>query len=182
MLLWKASLQKCVIIVGVVLLALTLSQCRYQLRGSQIDASDFNRTPVALKSTQPNSPFIKTLRQSMRALNTQLVPESQADVVLVIHDHVSWQNTRAVSSNTQIRNHNVNYKVNYQFTTATGDPLSPTRELAVARSYTTDDNQMLGATEEKWQVERELHQELSVQLLNQLRLFIAEQGSHQQIG
>lgn len=171
---WTPCIKRIGLVISLLSIALMLSQCRYHLRGSGHDDETYSQTPIALETSQPNSPFIKTLKQSLRTVDTQLVPLDQANVVLVIHDHVMWQNTRAISSNTQIRKHHLTTKVNYQITNAEGDPLTPARELSVTRSFTTDDNQMLGAQQEKFQVERAIHQELSYQLLNQLRTTITE--------
>lgn len=164
------------IILAIVLLTggLMLQGCRYHLRGTAGDMQVLMSTPTAIKTTQPNSPFIKTLRQNLKAVHTALVPVSDAVVVLAVLDHELIQNTKAISSNTQIRKHTLTFTVNYQILNSAMDPLQETKSLNITRSYTTDDNQMLGASHEKWQIERSMHQEASYQLLNQLRAVISE--------
>lgn len=151
----------------------TLSHCHYHLRGNTPLDQHYALTRIAFHSQQPHSHFIKTLQNTLVRMGGQWQSEKNADLIVELQQIDLAQTARAVSSNTQIHSVNLHFRVTYQVHNAKGTVLVPSKTITVTKIFNSDDNQMLGASHEKWQIELAMHQELSYQLLNQLRAFTA---------
>jgi LPS-assembly lipoprotein len=136
--------------------------CGFQLAGAGALPSSMQRTFV--ESATPNSEFAGALRTALRARGSELVDTAQeADAVLVVMDDSAGQRVLSVSARNIPREYEIYYAVTVALMVG-GERIMAPETLVVTRSYTYDENRVLGKSAE----ERVLRQSLADDLARQV--------------
>jgi LPS-assembly lipoprotein len=136
--------------------------CGFQLAGAGALPSSMQRTFV--ESATPNSEFAGALRTALRARGSELVDTAQeADAVLVVMDDSAGQRVLSVSARNIPREYEIYYAVTVALMVG-GERIMEPETLVVTRSYTYDENRVLGKSAE----ERVLRQSLADDLARQV--------------
>jgi LPS-assembly lipoprotein len=136
--------------------------CGFQLAGAGALPSSMQRTFV--ESATPNSEFAGALRTALRARGSELVDTAQeADAVLVVMGDIAGQRVLSVSARNIPREYEIYYSVTVALMVG-GERIMEPETLVVTRSYTYDENRVLGKSAE----ERVLRQSLADDLARQV--------------
>ena len=133
-------------VILVLLLALLLSACGYQLQGAFTIPSAMDKTYIAAENK--HSIFYRELRRVLRANDVDLV-DSFDDATAVFHVTVddSGQRVLSVSARNVPREYEVYYTVQYSVEDTEATLLEP-QLLTLTRVYTYDETQVLGKDRE----------------------------------
>jgi len=147
----------------VLVLALAVSGCGFQLEGSGVLPTSVATT--YLDTAKPYTEFYDSLRDALRARGTELVDSRQeAGAVLRILEDTYGQRILSVSARNTPREYEIFYAITFSLE-AEGSNLIETESLVVTRSYTYDETQVLGKSAEEQILRESLAQDLARQVL-----------------
>lgn len=131
----------------ILILALTLGGCGFQLQGSVTVPEAMERTYI--DAVDIYSPFYRELRQSLVAAGVDIVESPDAaTAILSVPSDVTGQRVLSVSARNTPAEFEVFYTVEYSL--AAGDELLlPLQPLTLTRAYVYDETLVLGKAEEE---------------------------------
>ncbi len=131
----------------VLVLALLLSSCGFQLRSATVLPIEMERTYVSTDSR--HSLFYRTLRARLRDNGIELVDTPlDATAVFNILDDETGQRVLSVSARNIPREYEVYYRVVYSLQSDDKTLMSPKVQI-LTRDYTYDENLVLGKAKEE---------------------------------
>ena len=152
--------------LAVVLVALGLAGCGFQLRGV-VDLSPRMAAPY-LEVSDTHTPLYVALRDSLRASGAQLAPtRERASAVIRIHRDESGRRVLSVSAANTPQEFEVFYTVEYSVS-ANGEELLPRQSLTLTRDYTYDETQVLAKQHEERAIREALARELAALVTRRL--------------
>ena len=151
---------------GWLALALLLSACGFQLRGT-VDL------PPVLQATQLEgdrfSLLVSELGMLLRNAGAGLVEErGQATAVLKVLDETSSQRVLSVGVSGRAAEYELHHRVDYQLEDARGEVLVPRQSLSARRTYQFDENDVLGKANEEESLREEMQRDLARRILQQV--------------
>ena len=152
--------------VLVVLLALVLSGCGFQVRG--LGNFPQGMSAVYVDATDRHSPFYSELTTRIRSSDLELKTErDDADTVIRILNDETGQRPLTVSARNVPREFEIFYIVNYSVSMNDATVLEP-QQLILTRNYTWDETLVLGKAREEEVLRRALATDLVGLLVQQV--------------
>jgi len=147
-------------------LALTLSGCGFKLEGAGSLPPEMAAT--YLNSAQPSSVFYARLRDALRLRGLTIVSDpQQAGATLSISNDDTGQRVLSVSARNIPREYEIFYTVTFSLQAGTDSLIEP-ESLIVTRSYTYDETQVLGKSQEERVLRRALADDLARQVVRRI--------------
>jgi LPS-assembly lipoprotein len=158
---------------GIVMLTAIVG-CGFQLEGAEELPSTMART--YLDTPQPNSEFAGSLRSALRLRGAQVVDSrTDADAILLVSEDATGQRVLSVSARNIPREYEVYYAVTVSVQAGSEQIMEPAA-LVVTRSYTYDETQVLGKSEEERVLRRALADDLARQVMRRIVAVSARQA------
>ncbi len=149
--------------IGLCVLALLLTGCGFQLRGDHKLSAHL--TPLYIQTNHPYSDFTKTLQNTLRTSNIQLVTDPMdASVILNILSETSTQTTGNVATNTTTWVYNLTYKVTYELIDKKGKIITGPFTAIEQRTFMTTSNEILSSS----YAQRSLDQDMESAAVSQI--------------
>lgn len=155
-------------VVAIGLLTVNLLSCGFQLRGQYAIPSAFQRLKIC--PDDRFNAFQRILRRNFKLNGICVVDASQTEAVntlSILHQEFS-ERSIIYGSDAQVNRALLQFQVKYQILDPNGKTLCPENGLRVERELVVNPNAVLGSETERHQVEEELYQDASVQLIRQL--------------
>jgi len=150
----------------VVLVALALAGCGFQLRGV-VDLSPRMAAPY-LEAADTHTPLHAALRDSLQASGAELAPtRERASAVVHIHRDETGRRVLSVSATNTPQEYEVYYTVEYSVS-ADGQELLARQALTLTRDYTYDETQVLAKQHEERAIREALARDLAALVTRRL--------------
>ena len=158
--------------VLLLIVALMISGCGWQLRDSQIVASSIGT--VYLSSSNVNTVLTKELK---RALTTYGVPndvtKAESNYIVVIVDFRENSRIASINSSGRVAEYQLNEDVDFYITDAEDNQILSLSTASVERVYEFREKDILASSNEEQRIRAEMRSELVRQILNRLRVLPA---------
>lgn len=158
--------------VLLLIVALMISGCGWQLRDSQIVASSIGT--VYLSSNNINTVLTKELK---RALTTYGVPsgvtKAESNYIVVIVDFRENSRIASINSSGRVAEYQLNEDVDFYITDAEDNQILSLSTASVERVYEFREKDILASSNEEQRIRAEMRSELVRQILNRLRVLPA---------
>ena len=158
--------------VLLLIVALMISGCGWQLRDSQIVASSIGT--VYLSSNNINTLLTKELK---RALTTYGVPsgvtKAESNYIVVIVDFRENSRIASINSSGRVAEYQLNEDVDFYITDAEDNQILSLSTASVERVYEFREKDILASSNEEQRIRAEMRSELVRQILNRLRVLPA---------
>ena len=158
--------------VLLLIIALMISGCGWQLRDSQIVASSIGT--IYLSSNNINAVLTKELK---RALTTYGVPsgatKAESNYIVVIVDFRENSRIASINSSGRVAEYQLNEDVDFYITDAEDNQILSLSTASVERVYEFREKDILASSNEEQRIRAEMRSELVRQILNRLRVFPA---------
>ena len=158
--------------VLLLIVALMISGCGWQLRDSQIVASSIGT--VYLSSNNINTVLTKELK---RALTTYGVPsgvtKAESNYIVVIVDFRENSRIASINSSGRVAEYQLNEDVDFYITDAEDNQILSLSTASVERVYEFREKDILASSNEEHRIRAEMRSELVRQILNRLRVLPA---------
>ena len=123
----------------VLLLALTLTACGFQLRG----AADLSFKTLYIQG--PKLSISRELQQSLKANGIQVVETAEnAELLLELVNEVNEKRILSLSGGGLVREYELNYIVNFRTREPANALWGPVQSVQVRRDFSYNDNALLG--------------------------------------
>jgi LPS-assembly lipoprotein len=151
--------------LAIVVIAMTLSSCGFQLRGQA--AIPYKTLFI---ETAGYSPFANSLEQAIVAgSETKVVQDrDEAQAVLKIVGESQDKRIIALSSGGKVLEFELHYRVAYRLTDRSGSDLAQPGQIDLAREMTYDDNAVLAKESEELLLYRDMKKDAVYQMLRRL--------------
>ena len=150
------------------LLALSLSSCGFHMRGHNIQGSSFPFNSIYLKSAAL-TPFVSDLQNNLELYKIKLAATAaEADLTLDIVSEASDKQILSVSGAGQVREYQLRYTVSIRAYDKQMHEWLPADEIALQRSLTYDDSQVLAKEQEEGLLYRDMRSDAVQQVLRRL--------------
>jgi LPS-assembly lipoprotein len=151
--------------LGVLLIALWVSGCGFQLRGQM-------GLPFRTVYVEGGGQLGIDLKRTFVANGVQVKDGAEAaQVVLRILSEDRGKHILSISGGGKVKEYNMRYQVAYQLDSPRGGNLLPKSEIVLNRDMTYDDTQILGKGEEEKLLWRDMEQDAVQQILLRLSRF-----------
>ena len=158
--------------VLLLIVALMISGCGWQLRDSQIVASSIGT--IYLSSNNINTVLTKELK---RALTTYGVPSDatkvESNYIVVIVDFRENSRIASINSSGRVAEYQLNEDVDFYITDAEDNQILSLSTASVERVYEFREKDILASSNEEQRIRAEMRSELVRQILNRLRVLSA---------
>lgn len=150
----------------ILLLALALSACGFQLRGSYALPWD----TLAIAGVPENNELYFQIKRSVEAGSpTRIVTHTkQAGATLVILRNEQHKNILSLSAKGLVREFQLTRILMYRVQDAQGNPLQPDSQIVLQRELTFDDERIFAKEAEEAVIWRDMQQDMVQQLLRRL--------------
>lgn len=150
----------------ILLVALALSACGFQLRGSY----DLPWETLAIGGVPENNELYFQIKRSIEAGSlTKVVPDAkEAKATLVILQNLQHKNILTLSGKGLVREFQLTRTFLYRIQDAQGKPLLPDSQIVLQRDMTFDDERIFAKEAEEAMLWREMQQDMVQQLLRRL--------------
>ena len=157
--------QSSVLVITILLIAMTLSSCGFQLRGQA--AIPYK---TLLIETTGYSLFANDLERAIRSGSETKVVQSRdaAEAVLKIVGEAQEKRILSLSSGGRVREFELRYQVTYRLTDSAGADLVPPGQIDLRRDMTYDDTQVLAKESEELLLFRDMKTDAVQQMLRRL--------------
>lgn len=154
----------------VLLLALSLSACGFQLRGAGGSMSLASLSPLFIRGLSTADPFYQVLRSNLRGADAEIVQDrAAARETLIIYNHKRDKKIHSVGARGRVLEYELIESLSF---TLGSMPSRFERErakvLSVRRIYTNPETETLGRQYEETELRRDMYQQLSTQLLRRI--------------
>jgi len=141
--------------------------CGFHLRGQTSLPPQLKR--IYLQSETPFSLLTLQFQQTLKTMGVTIVEQRQAaPITLRLMADTFSQFATGTSTTNQLTTYTLNYTVSYQLLDQQGKALIEPRQVSINRSFTANNNQMLGSTNEQTLLQQDMRREAAMQILNQL--------------
>ena len=154
-----------VLVIAIVLIAMTLSSCGFQLRGQA--AIPYKTIFI---ETVGYSQFASDLERAIRSgSQTKIVSRrAEAEAVLKITGELQENRILSLSSGGKVREFDLRYRVSYRLTDRAGVDLAQPGTIELHRDMTYDDTQVLAKESEQLLLYRDMKADAVQQMLRRL--------------
>lgn len=151
----------------VVMLALMMTGCGFQLRGSANLPSAMDSTRLEL--ADPDSLFARELRLLLEANGARVVDDAAegAAVLRIVRERIS-RRALTVSGNARVREYELVFELAFNLTGPGGERLVPTETLRLVRDFQFDEREILGASNEEDLLREDLRRAMASALIRRL--------------
>ena len=149
--------------------ALLAAGCGFQLRGGAVLPASLG--PVYLNA--PVSEFLLREEIERRLLSggIELVElPSAAATILEVQPTGFDRRVLSVGGDAEVREYELQYGITYALRDSAGEPLAPSRRIALARDYSSDPDNVLGRESEQRRLESEMVVDAVEQMLRRLQV------------
>ena len=154
--------------VLLLIVALMISGCGWQLRDSQIVGSSIGT--IYLSSNNINAVLTKELK---RALTTYGIAsgatKTQSNYIIVITDFRENSRIASINSSGRVAEYQLNEDVDFYITDAEDNQILSLSTASVERVYEFREKDILASSNEEQRIRAEMRSELVRQILNRLR-------------
>ena len=153
------------LVIAILLIAITLSSCGFQLRG---------QAAIPYKSlfveTTGYSTFANDLERAIRSGSETKIAQNRndAEAVLKIIGESQEKYILSLSAGGKVREFELRYKVAYRLTDLAGNDLAPPGQILLRRDLTYDDTQVLAKESEEALLYRDMKTDAVQQMLRRL--------------
>lgn len=153
--------------VAVVFAGCGLTGCGFQLSGSGSLPGVMATT--YLEGAEPTSEFYESMREALRARGLTVVDSpDRAGARLIISEDTTGQRVLSVSARNTPREYEIFYAVTFSLRAGDEQLIDP-QSLAVTRSYTYDETQVLGKSREERVLRQALADDLARQVVRRIQ-------------
>ena len=147
----------------VLLLALTLTACGFQLRG----AADLSFKTLYIQG--PKLSISRELQQSLKANGIQVVESAKkAELLLELVNEVNEKRILSLSGGGLVREYELNYSVNFRTREPANALWGPVQTVQVRRDYSYNDNALLGKLDEEARLNTDMRKDAVREVLRRL--------------
>lgn len=161
-----ASTRRNTVISVMMLLALALSACGFQLRG----AADLSFKSLYIQG--PKLSITKDLERSLKSNGIKLTQTSEdADLLLEMMSETNQKRIQALSGGGLVREYELIYFLNYRIRQADSPIWGPVQTIRGRRDLSYDDNTLLAKAEEETRLYADMRNDAVRELLRRLTAF-----------
>lgn len=147
----------------VLLLALTLAACGFQLRG----AADLSFKTLYIQG--PKLSISRELQQSLKANGIQVVETAEgAELLLELVNEVNEKRILSLSGGGLVREYELNYIVNFRTREPANALWGPVQTVQVRRDFSYNDNALLGKLDEEAKLNVDMRKDAVREVLRRL--------------
>lgn len=147
----------------VLLLALTLAACGFQLRG----AADLSFKTLYIQG--PKLSISRELQQSFKANGIQVVETAEsAELLLELVSEVNEKRILSLSGGGLVREYELNYTVNFRTREPANALWGPVQSVQARRDFSYNDNALLGKLGEEAQLNTDMRKDAVREVLRRL--------------
>lgn len=147
----------------VLLLALTLTACGFQLRG----AADLSFKTLYIQG--PKLSISRELQQSLKANGIQVVETAEnAELLLELVNEVNEKRILSLSGGGLVREYELNYIVNFRTREPANALWGPVQTVQVRRDFSYNDNALLGKLDEEAKLNTDMRKDAVREVLRRL--------------
>lgn len=158
--------------VLLLIVALMISGCGWQLRDSQIVASSIGT--VYLSSNNINSVLTKELKRALTTYGvTSGATKAESNYIVVIVDFRENSRIASINSSGRVAEYQLNEDVDFYITDAEDNQILSLSTASVERVYEFREKDILASSNEEQRIRAEMRSELVRQILNRLRVLPA---------
>ncbi|MDT8438847.1 MAG: LPS assembly lipoprotein LptE [Wenzhouxiangellaceae bacterium] len=152
------------------LLALTTAGCGFQLRGQASLPEEMATTWV--QTADRTSPFIRELELLLRANGAELAaaPGNGVARLEILTERIT-RRALSISGEARVREFELVFELRFRLRGPDGELLLPAESLRLARDYTFDEQEILGAANEEELIRDELRRSMAQALIRRLEAF-----------
>jgi LPS-assembly lipoprotein len=156
------------------LLALTLTGCGFQLRGT-VGKIGPELSPIYLQGPDPYGPFMSQVRSGLRAAGAHVVDQPQQARAILHVDRADYSRRDVALGGSsqapgQVREYGLTLIVEFHVNGPKGATLRPRQRIVVQRDYTFDVTAALGKGDEEALLREDMYRDAADQLLWRLEL------------
>lgn len=153
--------------ITICIFTLLLIGCGFHLRGQANLPPQLHH--IAIASNTPYSLLASQLRQTLQNMHIAINenPNTAPLTIKLLTDDFNQAATGTGATN-QLTNYTLTYTVTYQLLEQHGEALTEPRQIVVNRSFTANNNQMLGSSNEQVLLQQDMRRDAILQILNQL--------------
>lgn len=141
--------------------------CGFHLRSQAYLPPQLKR--VYLQSEAPLSLLTTQFQQTLKNMGVTLADNQQtAPITLKLVTDKFSQIAIGTGTTNQLTTYTLTYTVSYQLFDPRDRAIIEPRQVAINRSFTTNNNQMLGSTNEQTLLQQDMRREAIMQIMNQL--------------
>ena len=156
-------------LLGVVVLALGLASCGFQLRGTDLRSS----VAKVYLDAAPRLSYTVPMREALTRAGVAVVAERAPDVLILdLFDERRSRRSISVSETAVAAEYEVILALHYAVRSGTGAELQPPLWVERERVYRVDRDNILGSSEERALLEREMQAELIAQVIRSLDVLV----------
>jgi len=159
----------------ILLLGLSISACGWQLRDSQLLSAQLGAVQVVSENAQ-GTLAVELNRQLQRYGINQVSSGAEPNYRIVILDTSYQRRTSALNAGARAAEYQLNGRVDFLITDATGNPLAPAATATVERYVDFDETDILASDSQEQRIKGAMQQDIVRQILNQFSL-IANQSA-----
>ena len=150
-----------------IILALALSACGFQLRDALVLPPDLG--PVKVVSVDSRSPLAETLAQALTRAGAVPAKPNSVDATVLDLKTERWGDTPiSVDALGRGQEFSLRYAVMFELRKADGTPLVPQQTVELSRDYIAIPTQSVGTEGEREILMRELRREMSASILRRI--------------
>ncbi|HSI37558.1 MAG TPA: LPS assembly lipoprotein LptE [Methylotenera sp.] len=147
----------------VLLLALTLAACGFQLRG----AAELSFKTLHIQG--PKLSISRELQQSLKANGIQVVESAEnAELLLELVNEVNEKRILSLSGGGLVREYELNYIVNFRTREPANALWGPVQTVQVRRDFSYNDNALLGKLDEEAKLNTDMRKDAVREVLRRL--------------
>ncbi len=146
---------------------LVVPACGFQLRGAAELPEAMARTHIS--QADPTTRFARSLDRQLRANGVEVLEdEAGATATLEVSEARMTRRPLTVSGTAQVREYELVFVLIYRLVDQDGDTLLPEDRIVLERSYSFDEQEILGARREEEFLRDELSDAMVAQLIRRL--------------
>lgn len=150
--------------------SLLLSACGFQLRGTGTDDIKLNELQVS--TWDSHSPAHQQILDALR--NSGVAVRSSAPYHLQLLDESKFRSGGGYGRRSTPTEYELTHQLKYQISNSAGQALIGPETLSTYRAYVSDQDNLVGSSEEEALLQREMYQDLTRQLMLRLSRLSAD--------
>tara|TARA_R110002072_G_scaffold59158_5_gene150760 strand:+ start:31952 stop:32551 length:600 start_codon:yes stop_codon:yes gene_type:complete len=162
------------LIVGFI--ALLLSSCGFQLRGS--GGYDLSVESVSILASNSRSELADELEDTLKSIGVEVNPTNDAEYMIRLSSETTSRRPVASSGNITVSEYEVRVQAVFSVVSAQGKELIPDTALTAERIYSFDTSNFVGNAEEESVLVEEMRQDIAGQLVRRFSATLRNQNAN----
>lgn len=153
-------------LIALLLGALLLAGCGFQLRGSAQLPPEMAKTQLVI--ADPYSEVARRVRVLLEHSGAQIVSPEQATAILEIPQNLSSTEVLTIGDNARVREYRISHTLQFRLTDPSGKELIPLQTIRQSRDISFDEQRILALSREEEYIRKDLADTVSRMLVSRL--------------